>query len=73
MFVAQGDIDQIVDASVTEGWVADRCASGAPTHWQTYPGVDHLEVVEPGGDDALAWTTDLLAGDPQPEACPAAG
>ena len=27
--------------TVTEGWVADRCASGAATHWQTYPGVDH--------------------------------
>jgi acetyl esterase/lipase len=73
VFVAQGDIDQIVDAAVTEGWVADRCASGAPTHWQTVPGVDHLEIVGPGGDGALAWTTDLLGGDPQPEACPAAG
>jgi alpha-beta hydrolase superfamily lysophospholipase len=73
LFVAQGDIDQIVDATVTEGWVADRCASGAPTHWQTYPGIDHLEVVEPGGDDALAWTIALLAGDPQPEVCPPAG
>ena len=73
LFVAQGNIDEIVDAAVTEGWVADRCASGAPTHWRTYADTGHIEIVGPGGDDAFTWTTDLLAGEPQPEACPAAG
>ena len=71
LFVAQGDADQIIDPAVTEGWVADRCDTGAPTLWSTYPDVDHTEVVGPGGEDALTWTRDLLARQPQAEACPA--
>lgn len=71
LFVGQGDVDQIIDAAVTQRWVADRCDAGGATRWQPYPGVDHLEIVEPGGGDAFAWTAALLAGTPQADACPA--
>ncbi len=72
LFVGQGDADEIIDPEVTEAWVAARCEAGGPTTWRSYPGVDHLAVVEGGGDDAMTWTLDRFAGEDQVDACPAA-
>ncbi|HEY8545491.1 MAG TPA: lipase family protein [Acidimicrobiales bacterium] len=63
VLVAQGLADEVVAPEVTEGWVADRCAAGAPTDFRTYPGLDHLSVVDPAGDAALAWSAERLADD----------
>lgn len=70
LLVAQGLSDEVVDSKVTESWVADRCAAGAPTDWRTYSGVDHLGVVKPGGSAALAWSVDQLRGDTGRNRCP---
>jgi acetyl esterase/lipase len=70
VFVGQSLADVVVAPAVTEGWVTDRCASGAPTVWQAYPDVNHPGVVGPGGADALSWTIDLLDGVTPPNVCP---
>jgi acetyl esterase/lipase len=71
LFVAQGLADEIIVSHVTAAWTTARCDAGAPTHWQAYPGVTHLQIVDPGGTDALAWTTDRFDEVPlPPDACP---
>ena len=69
LFVAQGLTDELISPDVTQAWVTDRCMTSAPTTWRTYPDVDHLAIVGPGGDDALTWTIDQLDG-PTPNRCP---
>lgn len=71
VLVTQGLDDRVVDPGVTEAWVADRCAAGAPTDWRTHGGVDHGEILGPGGEDALAWTADRFAGEAAADHCPA--
>lgn len=73
VFVGQGLSDELIIPRVTEAWTTDRCRADAPTVWRTYRGVDHPEVVGPGGVDAFRWTTDRFA-DPATapaDACPA--
>lgn len=70
VFVGQGLSDEVVGHQVTESWVAERCTAGVPTDWRTYPGLDHLGIVAPGGTDALAWSVDQLDGDTGPSRCP---
>ena len=70
VLVSQGLADEIIAPAVTEAWVADRCASGAPTQWETYPDVNHPAVVGPGGADALSWTIDRFNGDQPIDNCP---
>jgi alpha-beta hydrolase superfamily lysophospholipase len=71
VLVTQGLDDRVVDPGVTERWVADRCATGAPTDWRTHGGVDHGEIVGPGGEDALDWTRDRFAGEVAADRCSA--
>ena len=70
VLVAQGLSDEVVAPHVTESWVADRCTSGAATDWRTYPGLDHLGVVDPAGTAALAWSVDRIDGHTTPNHCP---
>jgi acetyl esterase/lipase len=71
LFVAQGLADEIIASDVTAAWTRRRCEAGAPTSWRPYPAVTHLQIVEPGGVDALAWTIDRFeAVALPPNACP---
>jgi acetyl esterase/lipase len=70
VFVAQGLADEIISPQVTQAWVTERCGTGAPTRWHTYADLSHVEVVGPGGRDALRWSTDLLQGTTAPNRCP---
>lgn len=70
LFVAQGLVDEIIAPDVTEAWVEQRCAADRPTTWQTYDGVNHVDVVHQGGVDALEWTIARLDGTPAPQTCP---
>jgi hypothetical protein len=70
LFVAQGLADGVIAADVTQSWTADRCDSDEPTVWRTYPDVDHLAVVVPGGADALSWTIDRFDDQPTENRCP---
>jgi acetyl esterase/lipase len=69
-FVGQGSADEIIAAPVTQQWVTERCAGGAPTTWVAYEGLNHNGVVGPGGADAFAWTVDRFASRAQAGACP---
>jgi acetyl esterase/lipase len=71
LLVAQGLDDRIIAPAVTQAWVTDRCAAGAPTRWHTYRAVSHPEIVGPGGNDALAWSIDRFDGLPSSDRCPA--
>jgi acetyl esterase/lipase len=71
LFVGQGLSDEIISAPVTQRWVDQRCAGGAPTTWIAYDGLTHNGVVGPGGADAFSWTVDRFADAPlTPSACP---
>lgn len=72
LFVGQGLADTIIDAGVTRAWVEERCEASLPTTWTGYGGLDHLDVVGPGGTDAMAWTTDRFDGAETVDACPGA-
>lgn len=72
LLVAQGLTDEIVAPAITEAWTADRCVTGAPTDWRTFPDVDHTAIVGPGGAAAFAWTADRFDGRPPAQRCPSA-
>jgi acetyl esterase/lipase len=69
LFVGQGLADEVVAPHITQSWIDQRCAAGAPTELRTYPGLTHLEVVGPGGTDALRWTIDRVAGNRPGNTC----
>jgi acetyl esterase/lipase len=71
LLVAHGLADEVIAPAVTQAWTARRCDAGAPTDWRTYPDVNHIAVVGPGGTDALSWTLDRFAGTAAPDVCPA--
>jgi hypothetical protein len=64
-FVAQGETDGLVLASVQAAYVQARCAVGEHLEYRTYPGRDHVPLMEPDSPalpDLFAWTTARLAG-----------
>jgi len=70
VFVGQGLADEIIAPTVTEAWTSKRCGGDAPTVWRSYPDVNHIGVVGPGGADALSWTIDRFADDAMTSVCP---
>jgi alpha-beta hydrolase superfamily lysophospholipase len=72
LLVAQGEDDQLVLESVQAGYVAARCAAGYDVDYRTYPGRDHVPLVEadsPLIPELVAWTQDRLAGAPPTPNC----
>jgi acetyl esterase/lipase len=69
LFVAQGLADKLIAPAVTRSWIEQRCNSGAPVEYRTYPAVTHPAIVGPGGRDALAWTTAQLARTAPADTC----
>jgi alpha-beta hydrolase superfamily lysophospholipase len=51
LLLAQGEVDQLVLPSVQADYVAARCEAGQAIDYRTYPGLDHVPLVEP--DSAL--------------------
>jgi alpha-beta hydrolase superfamily lysophospholipase len=65
LLLAQGEADQLVLPQVQADYVAERCAAGQPIDFRTYPGLDHVPLVEadsPLIDELVVWTQDRLAG-----------
>jgi uncharacterized membrane protein HdeD (DUF308 family)/alpha-beta hydrolase superfamily lysophospholipase len=46
LLLAQGDADSLVVPSVQADYVAARCDAGQPIDYRTYPGLDHVPLVE---------------------------
>jgi uncharacterized membrane protein HdeD (DUF308 family)/alpha-beta hydrolase superfamily lysophospholipase len=59
LLLAQGDADSLVVPSVQADYVAARCDAGQPIDYRTYPGLDHVPLVEadsPLLPDLFDWT-----------------
>lgn len=74
VLIAQGDEDGLVLRQAQDAYVERLCASGQAVEYRTYPGLDHVPLVQ--ADSPLipylfSWTTDRLAGEPAPSNCPA--
>lgn len=73
VLLAQGDTDPLVKPSVQAAYAQLRCTlGGGPLDYKTYPGRDHVGLVEadsPLIPDLLTWTKDRLAGQPAPTTC----
>jgi pimeloyl-ACP methyl ester carboxylesterase len=59
LLLAQGDADSLVVPTVQADYVAARCQAGQPIDYRTYPGLDHVPLVEadsPLLPDLFDWT-----------------
>ena len=73
LLIAQGEADQLVLAEVQAAFVDARCADGQPIDVRTYPGLDHVPLVEadsPLIPELFDWTRDRLAGEEPTPTCP---
>ncbi|MBI5087362.1 MAG: hypothetical protein HZB15_00400 [Actinobacteria bacterium] len=57
--LAQGEADSLVVPAVQADYLAARCDAGQPIDDRTYPGLDHVPLVETGSPllpDLFEWT-----------------
>ncbi len=67
---AQGTTDVLVSVASTSGAVKDYCAKGSDIEFKTYEGADHRGAIAASYDDAMDFTTRMLAGaEVNPGAC----
>lgn len=72
LLIAQGEADTLIQPTDQQAYVDRLCAAGQSPEYRTYPGREHLSVVEPESaliDDLLAWTTDRFEGAPAEAGC----
>lgn len=61
----QGTADSIIDPSVQQDYVAERCERGTELDYRTYADVDHLPIIAADSAavaDMVEWTRDRFAG-----------
>ena len=67
---AQGTTDVLVSVASTSGAVKDYCAKGSDIEFKTYEGADHRGAIAASYNDAMDFTTRMLAGgEVNPGAC----
>lgn len=74
LLVAQGASDTLILPTAQEAYVGARCAAGQPVDYRTYPGRDHVGLVQadsPLAPDLVRWTEARLAGEPPTPTCAA--
>lgn len=72
LLIAQGESDGLVLPSAQAEFVKQRCAAGQALEYRTYPGRDHVPLIEadsPLIPDLIRWTRDRLAGNPATPTC----
>lgn len=72
LFIAQGAADSLVIPAVQADYVAARCADSQPIDYRTYPGLDHVPLVEPDSPllpDLFQWTQDRFDDKPATPTC----
>lgn len=65
LLLAQGESDSLVLPEVQDAYVDERCTAGQPIDYRTYPGLDHVPLVEadsPLIPELLEWTRARFAG-----------
>src|SRR5262249_13145281 len=70
--IAQGLSDVVVPPSATDAYVQERCAAGQRLEYWTFPGRDHLTIIQPGTpleEPLIKWTTARFANEPQATGC----
>jgi pimeloyl-ACP methyl ester carboxylesterase len=70
--IAQGLSDMIVQPSVTDAYVDERCAAGQRLEYWTFAGRDHLTIFQPGTpleEQLIRWTTARFSNEPQATGC----
>jgi pimeloyl-ACP methyl ester carboxylesterase len=74
LLLAQGEADSLVVPAVQDAYVEARCSDGQAIDYRTYPGRDHVPLVEadsPLIPELLEWTVDRFSGAPPTPTCPA--
>jgi alpha-beta hydrolase superfamily lysophospholipase len=72
VFVAQGQADDLVLASIQQRFVRSRCSAGQPMSLKMYPDLDHISLVSresPLGPDVIRWTRERFSGLPAVQDC----
>ncbi len=72
LLIAQGEADTLIPPGPQAAFVQARCDAGYPVDYRTYPGEDHIGVVESDSaliPELLAWTQDRLDGRPPTPTC----
>lgn len=72
VLIGQGLADDLVLPASQQKYVDQRCAAGQALDYQTYPGLGHMGVVQPGSgflSEITQWTADRFAGKPAPNTC----
>jgi predicted esterase len=72
LFVAQGEVDEIVDPEVTEEYVKHQCDAGGDVELKRYPDTGHFAVRTKSAGDVATWLFARFAGAPTSPTCPAA-
>lgn len=65
LLIAQGEADSLIVPAVQSAYVELRCAAGQPVDYRTYPGLDHVPLVEadsPLLPELFEWTQARLDG-----------
>jgi alpha-beta hydrolase superfamily lysophospholipase len=72
VFVAQGEADDLVLASIQQRFVKSRCSAGQSINLKMYPDLDHISLVSRGsplGPDVIRWTRERFSGMPAVQGC----
>jgi len=72
LLIAQGLADVVIDPSVNDAYVEERCAAGQRLEYWRVPGRDHGGIVAPDSplaDPLIRWTRDRFAGGSQVAGC----
>lgn len=72
LLVAQGEADTLILPDDQQAYVDRLCASAQALAYRTYPGEDHLSLVERESalvEDLLSWAADRFAGAPVGAGC----
>ncbi|HEX5012634.1 MAG TPA: lipase family protein [Candidatus Limnocylindrales bacterium] len=72
VLIGQGAADTLILPSAQAAYVDARCAAGQRIDYRTYPGEDHISVVEPDSPlipELIAWTRDRFEGKPPTPTC----
>ncbi len=72
--IAQGQADPLILPSVQTAFAHELCTSGERLEYRTYPGLDHVPLVQPGSPlipYLFSWTENRFTRAPAPSNCAA--
>lgn len=63
--ILQGDRDEVIRRSVTDGVVSRLCGQGTPVDYRRYPLADHGSILGTSMDDLMGWMAERFATRPR--------